>query len=323
MRFFVRNGAKFPSCYGDPQDFLDALALAMDFQDAQSTPLFYNGHLYQNSTGFGPPKVGSTYYGDAIWWDPRNGGSLHLDGNFTFAVREQLASKGYRRHFGRDFGDIVPFVYKTTGSSLMPDPSASYYFPNDVACIYNGYSRKIAVTTNEETPVTYNIIVRPWVFCDGYHYGRHPNQVQQSIRIGQVPNLIGRMIVGQGTTSADGGLFGDERMPTLLKGTSSSNSIGGSMSAKIDQVNMLPNHRHNFVDKNGYTSVATSSAATGTGYTFVNEITPVSAYATDTTGAKSGTNNDQAWPFVNEVKPHQNMPPYYVVGYKMYVGYSD
>jgi len=327
MKFFPRTGAKYPSCYGNPQDFLDALALAMDFQDTQTIPLFYNGHLNQNTNGFGPPKytdnTGANFYGDAVWWDPRKGGSLFLDAGFTTSIKEQLPNtRGYRKFHGRSFGDIVPFVWPTTqAASYMPLNTGGYYWPDDVACVYNGWNRKTPVVTNTDPPVTYNIVQRPWVFCDGYNYGTHPTAVQQSSRIGRVPNLISRMILGRGYTSPSGGLEADERMSENLKGLLT--SIGGSMSSKIDQTGMLPNHRHTFIDKQGYQEVSTSSAATGQGYTSVGPTATASSYATDTRGAMSGTSNDQAWPFVTDVKPHQNMPPYYVVGFKMFVGYGD
>lgn len=327
MKFFPRTGTKYPACYGNPQDFLDALAAAMDFQDTQTIPLFYNGHLNQNTNGFGPPKytdtTGTYFYGDAVWWDPRKGGSLLLDGNLTTSVREQLPStRGYLKYHGRSFGDIVPFIWQTnSASSYMPLNNGGYYWPDDVACVYNNWSRKVAVTTNTDPPVTYNITQRPWVFCDGYNYGQHPIAVQQSPLIGIVPNLISRMIVGNGFTSPAGGLEADERMPATLKG--GLKAIGGSMSSKIDQTGMLPNHRHTFIDKQGYQDVNTSSASTGASYTSSDPIANASSYATNTTGARSGTGNDQAWPFVTDVKPHQNMPPYYVVGFKMYVGYEN
>ena len=330
MKFFPRTGFKYPSCYGNPQDFLDALANAMDFQDTQTIPLFYNGHLYQGTTGFGPPKftdsTGSSFYGDAIWWDPRKGGSLLLDGNLTTAIRDKLpATQGYRKYFARTFGDIVPFIW-ATDANYMPLNNGGYYWPDDVACVYNNWNRKIPITTDSDPPVTYNINQRPWVFCDGYNYGQHPSLVQQSSKIGVAPNLISRMIVGKGTTSSSGGLEPDERMSESRKG--GLNGIGGSMSSKIDQLGMLPNHRHTFTDKNSYGQVNTSVAATGTGYDFNNQIANASSYATSTSGARSGATNlnpssGHAWSFPNSVKAHQNMPPYYVVGFKMYVGYRD
>lgn len=326
MRFNAREGFQYPACYGTPQAFLDALAGAMSFQDATKTPLFYNGALRASSTGFGPPKLpgttGDTFYGDAVWWDPRKGGALYVDSNFTSSLRDVMPTKGYRKFHGRAYGDIVPFVWVanavgTTGGGHPVNDSTKYYFPDDVACAYNNWERKVAYTTTGDNPTTYNVVQRPWVYCDGFNYSQHPTLVQQSSRIGKVPNLISRMIIGKGPASASG-TVADERLPENVKG--GLGSFGGSASATISQIDMIPNHRHRFIDKASNSSVPTSSNSNKAGYQLTDP-TNVTAYATDTEPAVSETN--KTWPNPNLVQPHQNMPPYFVVGFKMYVGYGD
>lgn len=323
MKFNVREGVTFPSCYSTPQAFLDSLANAMSFQDTTTTPLFYNGDLRQATTGFGPPKIsdataGDIYYGDAVWYDPRKGGALYTDSNFTSSLREIMPNKGYRRFWGRAYGDIVPFLWVSAGSpNHAPISTANaYYFPNDVACAYNDWQRKVPYTVSS-TNTIYNVVERPWVYCDGFNYSTHPVQVQQSSKIGRVPNLISRMIIGKGPASANA-TVSDERLPENLKG--GLGTFGGSMSTKLGMMDQIPDHRHNFVDKASGSSVSTSSSAKGTGYAITDPI-EYQRYSTLTESAMSGS--DLAWPSPNNVKAHQNLPPYYVVGFKMYVGYGD
>ena len=318
MQFFVPEGAQFPSCYSDPQSFLDSLASSMSFQDATTTPLFYNGELRQSDTGYGPPKIGDVYYGDALWYDPRKGGALYADSNFTSSLRDVMPDKGYRKFHGRSYGDIVPFLWKpaSIGSTIPLASTTDFYFPDEVACAYNNWQRKTPYTTTGEGATTYNVVTRPWVYCDGYNYAAHPTLLQQSSRIGKVPNLIARMIIGKGSASAQG-TVADERLSETLKG--GLGTFGGSMSATLNQMNAIPNHRHNFVDKASNTPVFTSSNSNASGYAITAPIA-YEAYATFTEGAKTSS---LAWPSPNNVMPHQNLPPYYVIGFKMFVGYGD
>jgi len=318
MEFYVPEGAQFPSCYSDPQSFLDSLAASMAFQDTTTIPLFYNGEFRQATTGYGPPKTGDVFYGDALWYDPRRGGALYADSNFTSSLRDVMPNKGYRKFHGRSFGDIVPFLWKTSHSTVTTPivSSSDYYFPDDVACAYNNWERKIAYTTTGEGSTTYNVVSRPWVYCDGYNYSTHPTPTQQSSRIGKVPNLTCRMIIGKGAASAQG-TVADERLSETLKG--GLGSFGGSMSATLNQMDAIPDHRHNFIDKGSNTSVATSSNSNATGYALTDPIA-YESYATFTDGAKT---SGLDWPSPNNVLPHQNLPPYFVVGFKMFVGYGD
>jgi microcystin-dependent protein len=124
------------------------------------------------------------------------------------------------------------------------------------------------------------------------------------------------MIIGKGAASAQG-TVADERLSETLKG--GLGSFGGSMSATLNQTDAIPNHRHNFVDKGSNTSVATSSNSNATGYALTDPIA-YESYATFTEGAKT---SGLDWPSPNNVVPHQNLPPYFVVGFKMFVGYGD
>lgn len=332
MRFSVREGIQFPACYSTPQEFLDSVANSMTFQDVTSTPLFYNGDIKQETpTGIGPPKIinaetnSETYYGDALWYDPRRGGSLYTDSNFTSSLRDLMPTRGYRKFFGRNIGDIVPFVWKSSAAYDPSNPATGepvqepgkYYFPDDVSCAYNNWQRKVSYTvTTDIGTTTYNIVQRPWVYLDGYNYAAHPIEAQKSARIGKVPNLVGRMIVGKGGASAQGGATPDERLAENIKG--GLGVFGGTMAVKLWQ-NMIPNHRHQFVDKAASVSVPTSSAGTSTGYQ-VTEPTAATAYATRTDEAET---DNVKWQNANNNRPHQNMPPFYIVGFKMYVGYGD
>lgn len=317
MKFFVKQGATFPTCYGDPQSFLDSMAGAMDFQNLTETPLFYNGAIRNNGiTGFGPPVKDGVYYGDAVWYDPRLGGRLMLDANFSFSVRALATDKGYRQFYGRSYGDIVPFVYKKTSATDYSPTNSMYYFPADVACVYNGWSRKTPYTTTGEGATTYFMVTRPWVMCDGYDYSKHPAEIQRSSGINKVPNLIARMIIGSGSVSSQF-TDADERLPGVIKG--GKGALGGSMHASLASINTIPDHIHNFQDKAANASVQTSAAAGGTGYS-PSEPIQATSYATNTLGAYT---NGLPWAFPSSVKPHQNLPPFYVVGFKMYVGYGE
>jgi len=331
MKFLIKDGIQFPTCYTTPQDFLDSIANSMTFQDVTTTPLFYNGDLKQETpTGIGPPKIIDTttntevYYSDAVWYDPRKGGTLYTDSSFTSSLRELMPEKGYRKFFGRNVGDIVPFVWKSSGPYFPSNPSSGepvqetgkYYFPDDVACAYNNWQRIVPYTvTSDIGSTTYNVVMRPWVYCDGYNYATHPIEFQRSARIGRVPNLVSRMIMGKGGASNLGGTIADERLTENLKG--GLGVFGGTMAVKLWQ-NMLPNHRHQFIDKSSATNVATSSAGTSTGYA-VTEPIAANAYATRTDEAES---SNVKWHNANNNRPHQNMPPFFVCGFKMYVGYG-